>query len=241
MINEDLSKITKDSLNANYLIKCNLKDSVYFENLKTGFIFKKSAEEVIDLVNRHDDKFTIYKLNNTDFLELFDKITNPNVSYDFKVIANSTPHINGEILDFKDFSKISKDGKCGLLKIKIEDIEGDMNLHEFETYSFYIDLFINGRVNQVVNKFNFTTSPFDKDKVDRIIDDKIHIPKPKYAREFRDSGTSLIHISHSTSNELLLFGPYSDLKRFSEEFEKRFRKWTAQNDSIIITGSLYEL
>ena len=57
-------------------------------------MFKKSKNHIETIIKENKDvKFTIYKLNDTDFLDL--DIASDNISFDFKVIGNSVPNIDG--------------------------------------------------------------------------------------------------------------------------------------------------
>lgn len=259
--------------NANYLIKyesCDkLARSTFFPNLGIGFSFKNTKRQVIKFVDENPEtKITVYMLNNTNFLDLTNDITNKNVSFDFKVLGNSIPNINGKPLYFNHLAEISKGAnKLGVLKMDVDNLgkifsQGFNHLREnnqgasisrISSLSFYMDLFFSGRINQIADKFKVYTDTLGHDelfkpiilKFEEEIDNQItYVDKVVYKAkgnlpdEFKNLGTSTIHINYSGGDDLLVVGPYDDIIEFAEEFRDRFKEWTACNNSINISGGI---
>lgn len=251
--------------NAKYLIKyCSdkkINKSFFFSKLETGYIFTDKKSDVEEIINENPNiRITVFKLNDTNFLD-FD-IENSNVSFDFKVIGNSIPNIDNTPLYFNHLAEISKgSNKLGVLKMDVDNLglifsqgfkhlnngEGGASISRISSLSFYLDLFFSGRINQIVEKFNFTTE-IPKDNESRacnldFVDDKNNIYKSKEIYRPKNplpkgEGTSTIHINYSGGDDLLVVGPYDDIILFAQEFRKRFKKWTAENDSINISAGI---
>lgn len=259
--------------NAKYLIKYvsdkKLDKSTYFPNLGIGFSFKQRKSDLIKYINKNSDvKFIIYKLNSTDFLDLVNDISGENVSFDFKVLGNSIPNINGKPLYFNHLAEVSKGAnKLGVLKMDVDNLGrifsqgfdklGDENqgasISRISSLSFYMDLFFSGKINQIVDKFKVYTDTlgndklfkpvpltFEKESDGQITYDEIVVykAKEKLPKEFDNQGTSTIHINYSGGDDLLVVGPYDDIIEFAQEFRDCFKEWTAFNNSINISAGI---
>lgn len=259
--------------NACYLIKYmsskKLDNSLYFPNLEIGFCFKQQKNHVISYINKNPNiKCTIYKLNDTNFLELVNDISNENVSFDFKVLGNSIPNISKKQLYFNHLAETSKGAnKLGVLKMDVDNLGkifsqgfknlGDENqgasISRISSLSFYMDLFFSGMINKIVSKFkvypdtlghddlfNPIGLTFEKEDDGQITYENIVVYKPKgeLPDEFNNLGTSTIHINYSGGDDLLVVGPYDDIIEFSQEFRTKFKEWTAFNNSINISAGI---
>lgn len=252
--------------NAKYLIRYEsdkkLDESLFFNNLGIGFSFKNNKNKVIDFVNKKNHvKCVVFKLNDTNFLDIASDITNENVSFDFKVLGNSIPNIEGKPLYFNHLAEISKGGnKLGVLKMDVDNLgrifsqgfnhlgneDQGASISRISSLSFYMDLFFSGRINQIVDKFKVYTDTLGQD--DLFIERKltfedgesetVYKPKGKLPDEFEGLGISTIHINYSGGDDLLVVGPYDDIIEFAEEFRYRFKKWTANNNSINISAGI---
>lgn len=251
--------------NAKYLIKYasenKIDKSFFFSKLNIGYVFADEKSDVLNIIEGNSDlKLNVYKLNDTDFVE-FD-IDNPNVSFDFKVIGNSIPSIDNVPLYFNHLAEISKgSNKLGVLKMDVDNLglifskgfkhlnngNGGASISRISSLSFYLDLFFSGRINQIVEKFNFTTElPEDNNcrmKTINFVDDNDNVYKTVdiYRPEKplpKGIGTSTIHINYSGGDDLLVVGPYDDVILFAQEFRERFKKWTAENNSINISAGI---
>ena len=247
--------------NAEYLIKYvsdkKIAESLFYPKLNIGYIFKKDKNGISDIIGENPDvRFTVYKLNDTDFLDL--DISQDNVSFDFKVIGNSIPNIDGNPLYFNHLAEISKGAnKLGVLKMDVDNLGlifsggfkdiGGASISRISSLSFYLDLFFSGRINQIVDKFCFTTElPQDLKcsmKTLEFVDENNNVYKTEtvYKPEGelpKGDGTSTIHINYSGGDDLLVVGPYDDVILFAQEFRQRFKKWTANNQDINISAGI---
>ena len=269
--NEAVDKFCSDCLeheklgsvvsNAKYLIKYvsdnKISKSLFYPKLQIGYMFKQNKSQVLKIISENKDiRLFIYKLNDTNFLE-FD-VSEDNLTFDFKVIGNSIPNINGTPLYFNHLAEISKGAnKLGVLKMDVDNLGlifsngfkhiGGASISRISSLSFYLDLFFSGRINQIVDKFNFTQDiPNDiESEINELefLDEnnvaykKEVIYKPREKLE-KGEGTSSIHINYSGGDDLLVVGPYDDVIEFAFEFRERFKKWTANNDDINISAGI---
>ena len=189
-----------------------------------------------------------------------------NISFDFKVIGNSVPNIDGTPLYFNHLAEIAKGAnKLGVLKMDVDNLglifskgfkhlgDGATSISRISSLSFYLDLYFSGRINQIASRFNFTTDRFNFttelpkdiecekeidfiDKNDEIYKQEI-VYKPKESLP-KGEGESTIHINYSGGDDLLVVGPYDDIIKFALEFRNKFKKWTTNNDSINISAGI---
>lgn len=248
--------------NAKYLIKYvsdkKIINSLFYPKLNIGYAFKNNKSQIKNIVSDNPNvQFTIYKLNDTNFLDL--DISTDNVSFDFKVIGNSIPNINGTPLYFNHLAEISKGAnKLGVLKMDVDNLglifrsgfkhlgEGATSISRVSSLSFYMDLFFSGFINQIVKKFNFTTT-LPKDvkceiKTLDFVDEENNVYKTetvyKPKESLIDGSTSTIHINYSGGDDLLVVGPYDDVILFAFEFREKFKQWTANNSDINISAGI---
>lgn len=251
--------------NAKYLIRYEsdnqIPESLFFNELGIGYLFKKYKRDVVNFVNENNNvKFTISKLNDTNFLDIANDISNENVTFDFKVFGNNVPNVHGKPLYFNHLAQMSKGAnKLGILKMDVDNLgkifsqgfdnlkrEGGSSISRISSLSFYMDLFFSGRINQVITKFKFFEETYGKDELFNKIElefedgktETVYKPKDQLPDEFKDLGSSTIHINYSGGDDLLVVGPYDDIIEFAQEFRQRFKKWTACNDSINISGGI---
>ena len=259
-------KVTNSKYVLKYYSDKKINNSDFFNEILTiGFSFKKDKKSVIKTINENPTlKFNVYKLNDTNFMDLTEEITNDKVSFDFKVLANTIPAIGDDALYFEHLATLSKGAnKLGILKMDVDnlgkifangfDYLDDKNqsssISHLSSLSFYMDLFFSGRINQIVSKFNFFEE-IDEDnnsfyKKELIFEDRgcteiknVFKPKKDLPKDYQDLGTSTIHINYSGGDDLLVVGPYDDIIEFAQEFRRRFKKWTANNESINISAGL---
>lgn len=212
--------------------------------------------------------FTVYILNSTDFTYLISEVTSDNVSFDFKFLGNNVPNIKGQPLYFEHLAKISKGAnKLGVLKMDVDNLgkifsNGFNHLNKDNNFSsisrvsslsFYLDLFFSGLINEILDEFKVFIDPCDDcaDKFDEIEleferdEDTIikkSVYRPKEGAEICDkcieNAVSTIYVNYSGGDDLLVVGPYDDIIKFSESFQSKFKKWTANNDSINISAGI---
>ena len=255
---QDHEELGQKAANANYIIKYTANfelddSSFYVEFLKTGYIFKKSNSDVLDIIKTNPDvKFIIYRLNDTNFLTLCDEIKSDNVSFDFKFLGNNVPNIKGKPLYFQHLAQISKGAnKLGILKMDVDNLgtifsdgfnhlDKGASISKISSLSFYMDVFFSGVINTLVNKYRVYTSPEGLDEYEEIqldFDGEIKSVYKGYSDSL-DNSTSTIYINYSGGDDLLVLGPYDDIIRFAQDFRCEFKKWTAQNPTINISAGI---
>ena len=255
---QDHEELGQKAANANYIIKYSadfeLDDSSFFVDfLKTGYIFKKSNKDVLKIIkNNPDVRFTVYKLNDTNFLNLTDEIKSNNVSFDFKFLGNNVPNIKGKPLYFQHLAQISKGAnKLGILKMDVDNLgrifsdgfkhlDKGASISKISSLSFYMDVFFSGVINTLVKKYRVYTSPEGLDDYKEILLDFDGEIKSVYKgkSDSLENSTSTIYINYSGGDDLLVLGPYDDIINFANDFRCEFKKWTANNPSVNISAGI---
>ena len=255
---QDHEELGQKAANANYIIKYSadfeLDDSSFFVDfLKIGYIFKKSNKDVLKIIkNNPDVRFTVYKLNDTNFLNLTDEIKSDNVSFDFKFLGNNVPNIKGKPLYFQHLAQISKGAnKLGILKMDVDNLgrifsdgfkhlDKGASISKISSLSFYMDVFFSGVINTLVNKYRVYTSPEGLDDYKEILLDFDGEIKSVYKgkSDSLENSTSTIYINYSGGDDLLVLGPYDDIINFANDFRCEFKKWTANNPSVNISAGI---
>ena len=255
---QDHEELGQKAANANYIIKYSadfeLDDSSFFVDfLKTGYIFKKSNKDVLKIIkNNPDVRFTVYKLNDTNFLNLTDEIKSDNVSFDFKFLGNNVPNIKGKPLYFQHLAQISKGAnKLGILKMDVDNLgrifsdgfkhlDKGASISKISSLSFYMDVFFSGVINTLVKKYRVYTSPEGLDDYKEILLDFDGEIKSVYKgkSDSLENSTSTIYINYSGGDDLLVLGPYDDIINFANDFRCEFKKWTANNPSVNISAGI---
>lgn len=255
---QDHEELGQKAANANYIIKYNANfeiddSSFYADFLKTGYIFKRSDKDVLDIVKTNPDvKFTVYKLNDTNFLNLAKEIKSDNVSFDFKFLGNNVPNIKGKPLYFQHLAQISKGAdKLGILKMDVDNLgtifsdgfnhlDKGASISKISSLSFYMDVFFSGVINTLVNKYRVYISPEGLENYEEIKLDFDGDIKSVYKADSDslNNSTSTIYINYSGGDDLLVLGPYDDIINFANDFRNEFKKWTAQNPSINISAGI---
>ena len=246
--------------NAKYLITYEhyVKNKYSFFGL--NYRFFDSQEDVVNFVNLNDfNNFHIYKLNDTNFIEIVDKIYNNNVSFDFKFIGNTVPHIDNEPLTFQHLSKLTKGlNKIGVLKMDVDNLGeifykgftdyNKLNIYRISSLSFFLDFFFLGLINNIANKFKiylncdmYSENFIEIKYSDETQDKSFFKPKDNFKvpnKLEQSSITSTIYINYSGGDDLLVVGPYDDIINFSIILRDKFKKWTCKNNSINISAGI---
>lgn len=158
--------------------------------------------------------------------------------------------------------------KLGVLKMDVDDLglifstgfthlkenEGGMSISRLSTLSSQLDFFFSGLVNKFASKFKvYKEVPNLEDKFDAIdltLQDEeesvFTVYKKKYGVELTDDEEKslvnyeipTIHINYSGGDDLLVLGPYDDIICFAQELRNKFKEWTANNDSINLSGGI---
>ena len=165
-------------------------------------------------------------------------------------------------------NKFSISNKLGVLKMDVDDLglifstgfthlkenEGGMSISRLSTLSSQLDFFFSGLVNKFASKFKvYKEVPNLEDKFDAIdltLQDEeesvFTVYKKKYGVELTDDEEKslvnyeipTIHINYSGGDDLLVLGPYDDIICFAQELRNKFKEWTANNDSINLSGGI---
>ncbi|MGL4670586.1 MAG: type III-A CRISPR-associated protein Cas10/Csm1 [Methanobacteriaceae archaeon] len=169
---EDLGKKVA---NSTVMIKCYSEDfsnefSFYEKSLKVGYIFKNETKDFssyIDSLAKKYEKIDVIKLNNTEFLDLANKIKSKNVSFNFSFLGNTVPKSSKTPLYFEHLAKISKGAnKLGVLKMDVDDLglifsEGFKHLKDgkgtsisrVSTLSSSLEMFFSGFINKIAENY----------------------------------------------------------------------------------------
>lgn len=246
--------------NAKYIVTYESYAKYKYNFFGLNYIFSDSQEDVVDFVNLHDfNNFHIYKLNDTNFMDIADKIYNTNVTFDFKFIGNTVPQIDNELLTFKHLSNLTKGlNKIGVLKMDVDNLgeifyrgfnyNSQLNIYRISSLSFFLDFFFLGLINNIANKFKVYTDCGSFN--DNFIEIKMYSsegeyelfykPKDNYKvpDELEQYSTSTIYINYSGGDDLLVLGPYDDIINFSILLRDKFKEWTGFNNSISISAGI---
>lgn len=240
--------------NAKYLIKCTSQShesifDVYFDELNIGYIFKKSKQQVVKIIEKLVDicdSIELVTLNDTNFLELSKDINHENISYSFEFIGNTVPyHSIEDVLSFEQLAQISKgSNKLGILKMDVDNLglifsEGLNNctISKLSTLSSYLDLFFLGIINNIANEYKVYESDSQNGEIQiktKNEEDYIYLTRT----DNNQKELSTIYIDYSGGDDLLVIGPYDDIMDFSLNLRNKFNKWTCDNNSITLSGGI---
>lgn len=136
----------------------------------------------------------------------------------------------------------------------LKNNEGGMSISRVSTLSSQLDLFFSGFVNKIASNYKVYSNigSLEESKFDEIDlelqdeDNSITVYKKKYGVELtNDEEESLlefeiptIHINYSGGDDLLVLGPYDDIICFAQELRNKFKEWTANNESINLSGGI---
>ena len=241
--------------NAKYILICksseiNPKFDVYIDVLNRGYKFIRGNNELLDTVEVLSDKcqhIEISKLNNTDFLDLSDKIRYPNVSFTFSFLGNTVPrHSTEDVYSFEQLSHISKGtNKIGILKMDVDNLglifsegldEKNYSISRISTLSTYLDIFFSGIINNIANEYRIYESDDNNEIIIKTKDEEDEIYLTRNVNNNNSSST--IYINYSGGDDLLVIGPYDDIMKFSLNLRNKFKEWVCNNDSITLSAGV---
>lgn len=246
--------------NARYMVTYKSFFISKFHIFGLNYDFFKSERDVINFVNlgRYEN-FHIYKLNDTNFLDIQNQIFISDVSFDFKFIGNIVPNISDELLNFEHLSRISKGSNyIGVLKMDVDNLgeifykgfnqkNNQLNIFRLSSLSFFLDLFFLGLINEIAKNFNVYSDcgSFKEYFIEIELDfdgeiKKVYKPKNnfKVPIELEQFSTSTIYINYSGGDDLLVIGPYDDIIEFAVLLRDKFKQWTGWNSSINISAGI---
>lgn len=257
-----------DAANSKYMVKLfnssdkNKKSKVSFRINETAvdylfFTNFKKISNVIKDLSLENDLVEVYKLNDTDFLEIAKLENLENVSYGFTFLGNTVPKLRDYTLTFSDMAQLSKGAnKLGILKMDVDNLGkifakglSNPSISRVSSMSFFLDMFFSGTINEITKRFLILNSNCDKcsdylQKVTLDTDDgKKDLFKVKNYENLCESckskSSSRLYINYSGGDDLLLLGPYDDIILFSKEFREEFKNWTCHNGYINISAGLH--
>ena len=241
--------------NAKYMLICkssekNSKFDVYIEVLNRGYKFingNKELLETIEFLSNECQHVEISKLNDTNFLDLTEKINYSNVSFTFSFLGNTVPrHSIEDVYSFEQLSHISKGiNKIGVLKMDVDNLglifsegfdEKVYSISRVSTLSTYLDLFFSGIINNITNEYRvYESDDTDEIKI-KTKDEESEISLTR--NENRNNSSSTLYINYSGGDDLLVIGPYDDIMEFSLNFRNKFKEWVCNNDSITLSAGV---
>ena len=228
----------------------NSKFDVYIEVLNRGYKFingNKELLETIEFLSNECQHVEISKLNDTNFLDLTEKINYSNVSFTFSFLGNTVPrHSIEDVYLFEQLSHISKGiNKIGVLKMDVDNLglifsegfdEKVYSISRVSTLSTYLDLFFSGIINNITNEYRvYESDDTDEIKI-KTKDEESEISLTR--NENRNNSSSTLYINYSGGDDLLVIGPYDDIMEFSLNFRNKFKEWVCNNDSITLSAGV---
>ncbi len=202
--------------NSEYMIRYyndkKITDSLYFDDLNIGYKFLNNNENIVRKIIQLAEEcehINIIRINNTNFLELSEKIKLDNVSYSFKFIGNNVPEYDDENITFEEISRNSKgSSRIAIAKMDVDNLGQifargleNRSISRIASLSFYLDIFFGGIINKIAGKYD-------------------------------------VYINYSGGDDLLVIGAYDKIIEFSMEFRQEFKRYTCYNDSINISAGI---
>jgi len=201
--------------NAEYMVRyySNRKDKTtdtYFGQLGIGYKFLD--DNVARIVNELSDKcehVDLIRINNTNFLDLTDKIHSDNVSFSFKFIGNSIPSYDNTNITFEEIaSKSQGANRLSVAKMDVDNLGlifarglEDNSISRTSSLSLYLDIFFAGIINNLAQ---------DND----------------------------IYITYSGGDDLLVIGAYDKIIDFSMKLAEEFKRYTCNHEAITISAGI---
>ncbi len=190
----------------------------YVKDAKIACTFLNDLSSMEDLVKF--GSMDLIKLNDTNFLEEYEKYLKTDISFSFGFIGNTVPYYGYRPLYFEHLAKISRGAdKLGVLKMDVDNLgkifsqgfksqEGQANISKISTLSSQLELFFSGFINNIASNYKVYRkipegydSFFDK-KPKRLqvqdSDESFNVYKLKY--DYDDSSRSSIFREDFESN-----------------------------------------
>lgn len=257
-----------NAANSKYMVKLfnssdkNKKSRVSFRINETtvDYLFFYSYREisnVIEDLSLENDSVEVYKLNDTNFLDIAKEENLENVSYGFIFLGNTVPKFSNYTLTFSDMAQLSKGAnKLGILKMDVDNLGmifakglSNPSISRVSSMSFLLDMFFSGRINDITKRFLILNSSCDDclDNLQKVTletdEGNKELFKVKDYEKLCDSckskSSSSLYINYSGGDDLLMLGSYDDIILFAKEFREEFKKWTCNNKYINISAGLH--
>jgi CRISPR-associated protein Csm1 len=165
---------------------------------------------------------TIYKLNDTDFLD-DDLITmgvksGLSISFGFEFIGNVVPSDKEGVFDFAQIAELSEGSKrIGVLRMDVDDLGlifsvglgDDRTISRVSTLSRMQDIFFLGYMNRICEHYQ------------------------------TEKGIPKLYITYSGGDDLFIVGPWDTVIDASQEIYNEFKRYTCENPNITLSGSIF--
>ena len=206
------TKLANSEYMIRYYSKKKVSDSIYFNNLKIGYKFYNNDEKFVKNVTilaKECEHIDVIRINDTNFLELSEKINFDNVSFAFKFIGNNVPEYDDENITFEEISQNSKgSNRLAIAKMDVDNLGQifargleNRSISRIASLSFSLDLFFGGIINKIAQDYD-------------------------------------VYINYSGGDDLLVIGAYDKIIEFSINLREQFKKYTCYNDSINISAGI---
>lgn len=252
--------------NAEYIIKTytGYEKSFDFCEMGVGYKFESKSSELVDKIKSMSfrfEKVEVLRLNDSNFLEMIDDVGNlENVSFGFGFMGNTVPHhFDKGTLHFEHLAEISEGAsKMGILKMDVDNLGkifssglNNPSISRISTLSSFLDMFFSGFINQIAKKYHVFEDvckeckdlvdevkiKFDEDSPEVIIYREIE--GKTVCKDCKDGLIPTIYINYSGGDDLLVFGPYDDIIRFSNDLRNEFKDWTCLNRDITLSAGIF--
>lgn len=235
-----------------YIIK---NVSSKFNLFGTGYDFVTN-DELSDVIARHED-VSIYKLNDTDFLDADLLATHPDTRLGFKFLGNTVPQDSGgNILSFEYLAQMSKGAnKLGVLKADVDDLgkifafglkHDRRSISRIHALSAMLELFFAGQLNEICKRhyqfYDLCESCSDRSQAVEIKERNGDVRYTYYeadesvlCSECREKKVNKLYITYSGGDDLLIIGPYDAIIKVASDIRREFKRFTCENPEITIS------
>ncbi|MEN4007094.1 MAG: type III-A CRISPR-associated protein Cas10/Csm1 [Methanobacteriaceae archaeon] len=259
-------KLGRKIANAEYIIKAYTTDKKAFDfhEMGVGYKFESKGNKLVDRIKSMSSRFEkveVFRLNDSNFLEMVDELGDlENVSFGFSFMGNTVPrHFDKGTLYFEHLAEISKGAKkLGILRMDVDNLGkifssglNNPSISRISTLSSFLDMFFSGFINLIAKKYRVwgDVCPQCRDLVEEIgikfdansKEVKIYreIEGNVVCRECMKNSIPTIYINYSGGDDLLVFGPYDDIIRFSNDLKDEFKDWTCLNRDITLSAGIF--
>jgi len=207
--------------------------------VSVGLLSEGEVEGAVRDASGRADEVLVYKLNTTDGYILDGNYRN--VGFGFKFLGNEAPVAQkrrdlvpdretvkpGEVLDFEEISELSEGAKLlGILKMDVDHLGlifgmgiEPSTISRLATFSSSLELFFGAWVNEVCRKVSAEW-------------EKCLPPDDRRKGLVRN----MFYVVYSGGNDLMVVGPWDGTVRLAQEIYREFRRYTAHNPNITLSG-----
>ena len=206
--------------------------------VSVGLLSEEEVKGTVSDVLGRVDEVIVYKLNSTDgyILGNYEK-----VGFGFKFLGNEAPVArrrerlvpdkepveSGEVLDFEEISELSEGAKLlGVLKMDVDHLGlifgigvEPPTISRLATLSSRLELFFGAWVNEVCRR---TSRKRDE-----------NLPSDDRRKGLVES---MFYVVYSGGDDLMVVGPWDGIIHLAREIYGDFRRYTAHNPNITLSG-----